>query len=56
MPKIVDPKMMGRVQGWINPLMMLSQSVTLGLIAVLFPTVIAIEFLPVACCDLLNGR
>ncbi|MBU7591889.1 MFS transporter [Metabacillus halosaccharovorans] len=37
MPKIVHPKLMGRVSGWIDPLMMFAQSVTLGLIALLFP-------------------
>ncbi|MCM3441756.1 MFS transporter [Metabacillus halosaccharovorans] len=37
MPKIVHPKLMGRVSGWIDPLMMFAQSATLGLIALLFP-------------------
>ncbi|MDQ0226920.1 MFS transporter [Metabacillus niabensis] len=41
MPKIVHPKLMGRVSGWIDPLMMFAQSLTLGLIAILFPKVIA---------------
>lgn len=45
MPSIIDPKMMGRVQGWINPLMMLSQSITLGVIAVAFPKVLTVEML-----------
>jgi MFS family permease len=45
MPSIVDPKMMGRVQGWINPLMMFSQSITLGVIAVAFPKVLTVEML-----------
>jgi MFS transporter, DHA3 family, macrolide efflux protein len=45
MPSIIDPKMMGRVQGWINPLMMLSQSVTLGVIAVSFPKLLTVEML-----------
>jgi MFS transporter, DHA3 family, macrolide efflux protein len=45
MPRIVDPKMMGRVQGWINPLMMLSQSITLLFIAGLYPTYIRLESL-----------
>ncbi|UAC48943.1 MFS transporter [Bacillus aquiflavi] len=43
MPSIVDPKMMGRVQGLINPLMMLSQSFILGFIAYSFPKFITIE-------------
>jgi hypothetical protein len=46
MPKIVHPKLMGRVSGWIDPLMMFAQSITLGLIAVLFPKIISnIEYL-----------
>lgn len=45
MPSIVDPKMMGRVQGWISPLMMLSQSLTLGFIAVSFPAWLKAEML-----------
>jgi MFS family permease len=45
MPSIVDPKMMGRVQGWISPLMMLSQSITLGFIAVSFPSLLKVEML-----------
>jgi DHA3 family macrolide efflux protein-like MFS transporter len=42
-PSIVDPKMMGRVQGCITPLMMLSQSITLGVIAVTYQKVVTIE-------------
>ncbi|WP_064091773.1 MFS transporter [Rossellomorea aquimaris] len=45
LPSIIDPKMMGRVQGWINPLMMLSQSITLGIIAMTFPNVVSVEML-----------
>ncbi|OIU73265.1 MFS transporter [Rossellomorea aquimaris] len=45
MPSIIDSKMMGRVQGWINPLMMLSQSITLGAIAITFPSVVTVEML-----------
>jgi len=37
LPKIVDPKMMGRVEGTISPLMMLSQTLALGVIAWAFP-------------------
>jgi len=52
MPQIVDPKMMGRVQGWINPLMMLAQSVTLGAIAITFPKWVNVDmlFYGVGCC------
>jgi MFS family permease len=35
--QLVDPKMMGRVQGWTTPLMMISQGVSLLLITVTFP-------------------
>ncbi|RIW30897.1 MFS transporter [Bacillus salacetis] len=45
MPSIIEPKMMGRVQGWISPLMMLSQSLTLGFIALSFPAILSIEML-----------
>lgn len=57
LPRIVDPQMMGRVQGLISPLMMLSQSITLGLIAISFPTIISIEvmFIIVGGCLLLVG-
>ncbi|MBM7694147.1 MFS family permease [Peribacillus deserti] len=43
MPAIVDPKMMGRVQGWITPLMMLAQSLMLAIISFTFPSVLSIE-------------
>jgi len=45
MPQIVDPKLMGRVQGWINPLMMLAQTATLGIIAVAFPRYINVDMI-----------
>lgn len=45
LPKIVDPKMMGRVQGWITPVNMLSHTITLGLIAAFFPKFITVESL-----------
>ncbi|MEI5906397.1 MFS transporter [Bacillus spongiae] len=45
LPAIIDPKMMGRVQGWISPLMMLAHSVTLGFIAIMYPTYMSIEML-----------
>lgn len=45
MPSIVEPRLMGRVQGWISPLMMLLQSATLGIIAVAFPNLLSIEML-----------
>ncbi|TKC18120.1 MFS transporter [Robertmurraya kyonggiensis] len=45
LPSIIDPKMMGRVQGLMNPLMMLAQSLTLGFITVSFPTILSIEMI-----------
>ncbi len=45
LPSLVDPKMMGRVQGWITPLMMLSQTITLFFISISFPKHISIEML-----------
>lgn len=44
-PKIVEKRMMGRVQGWIQPIILLSQSITLGLIALFYPAVLKIEWL-----------
>ncbi|MBM6616572.1 MFS transporter [Bacillus suaedaesalsae] len=40
-PTLVDPSFMGRVNGWVDPLMMLAQSISLGLIALVFPNVIS---------------
>ncbi|MRX73775.1 MFS transporter [Bacillus lacus] len=46
MPKIVHPRLMGRVSGWIDPMMMFAQSLTLGAIALLFPKiVVSIDYL-----------
>ncbi|RLQ97342.1 MFS transporter [Falsibacillus albus] len=44
-PSVVDAKMMGRVQGWVSPLMMVSQSATLGFIAFSFPAFLSVEML-----------
>jgi MFS family permease len=43
LPELVDPKLMGRVSAWIDPLMMTAQSIALGLIAVLFPAFINLK-------------
>lgn len=43
MPSIVDKKYMGRVQGWISPLMMLSQTITLAFISASFQKFLTIE-------------
>ncbi|WP_423409580.1 MFS transporter [Heyndrickxia sp. MSNUG] len=45
LPSIIDPKMMGRVQGLISPLNMLSHSLTLAFIAYSFPAILSIEML-----------
>jgi hypothetical protein len=37
--------MMGRVQGWISPINMLTHTITLGLIAAFFPKFITVEAL-----------
>ncbi|NBI31122.1 MFS transporter [Chengkuizengella marina] len=57
LPKIVDPKMMGRVQGWLDPLMMLAQTITLGVIAATFPTIMNLRglFWLVGGCTIMVG-
>ncbi|MBQ6446368.1 MFS transporter [Cytobacillus oceanisediminis] len=57
MPTIIEPKMMGRVQGWITPLMMLSQSITLGIISIGYPNWFSIEIIYwfVGACFLVVG-
>ncbi|WP_079507854.1 MFS transporter [Mesobacillus jeotgali] len=45
LPSIIDPKMMGRVQGLISPLNMLSHSLMLAFIAYSFPVLLTIEML-----------
>ncbi|WP_438433262.1 MFS transporter [Gorillibacterium sp. sgz500922] len=42
-PKIVEPAMMGRVSAWNDPVLMLGQSITLGLICLLYPKVISLQ-------------
>ena len=43
MTELVDPKYMGRVSGWVDPLMMLAHSVSLGIIAVIFPAFVKVD-------------
>ncbi|MGP7816773.1 MFS transporter [Niallia sp. 01092] len=43
MTQLVEPTFMGRVSGWIDPLMMLSHSVSLGIIAVIFPALVKVD-------------
>ncbi|MED3961354.1 MFS transporter [Niallia taxi] len=54
LPQIVEYKMMGRVQGCITPLLMLFQSMTLSIIAFVYPAVIKIEVLFILVGFLLN--
>ncbi|WP_048601236.1 MFS transporter [Rubeoparvulum massiliense] len=37
LPRVVDKNMMGRVQGWIDPLIMLAHTATLGVILLIYP-------------------
>lgn len=55
MTELVDPKFMGRVSGWVDPLMMLAHSVSLGIIAVIFPAYIKMETIYYAIGILMLG-
>ncbi|MNC70030.1 hypothetical protein D3C75_1207970 [compost metagenome] len=54
MPHIIDSSIRGRVNAWIDPIMMASQSIALGLVAVLYPKLISIEaaYMGVGVCVL----
>ncbi|WML57675.1 MFS transporter [Neobacillus sp. PS2-9] len=43
MTELVAPKFMGRVSGWVDPLMMLAHSISLGIIAVVFPAFVKVD-------------
>jgi len=43
LPQIIMPSLMGRVNAWMDPIMMLAHSVSLGLIAVLYPRWVSLE-------------
>ncbi|QJC50896.1 MFS transporter [Paenibacillus albicereus] len=43
LPKLVAPEKMGRVNAWIDPIMMAGQTLMLGLIAWLFPSLFSVE-------------
>ncbi|MFE6795463.1 MFS transporter [Paenibacillus chitinolyticus] len=45
MPQIVEGKMMGRVNAWIDPLMMGAQSLALGLIALFYPRFVSLDWI-----------
>lgn len=57
MPHLVNPKMMGRVESWSTPILMLSQSLTLGLITLSFPVYLSVEslFLIVGAVTILSA-
>lgn len=43
--RITDPKMMGRVHAWFNPLIKVSHSLALGFVALVFPKWVGVEAL-----------
>lgn len=43
MNELVDPKFIGRVSGWLDPLMMTTHSAALAIIAVIFPALIKVD-------------
>ncbi|MCO7125666.1 hypothetical protein NIE88_07775 [Sporolactobacillus shoreicorticis] len=45
MPYLMNPKMMGRVKNWSTPILILSQSLTLGMITLSFPAYLSVESL-----------
>ncbi|MCC3374706.1 MFS transporter [Cohnella sp. REN36] len=45
MPALIDPRQMGRVSAWNDPLLMLGQSVALALIAWLYPHAMSLNFI-----------
>ncbi|ANE46584.1 MFS transporter [Paenibacillus swuensis] len=55
MPELVEPTKMGRVMAWIDPVMMAGQSLTLGCIALFYPSVISLFMLYVFTGVLLLG-
>ncbi|WP_409343008.1 MFS transporter [Paenibacillus sp. MBLB4367] len=44
-PELVEASSMGRVSAWIEPLMMMGQSLALGLVALAFPAVVSVTML-----------
>lgn len=41
-PELVEPSKMGRVSAWFEPVLMLAQSMTLGFIAIAFPSFVSV--------------
>jgi MFS family permease len=44
-PELVDPSSMGRVNAWNDPLLMLGQSLSLSMVAIVFPNLIGVDAL-----------
>ncbi|SFU82642.1 MFS transporter [Alicyclobacillus macrosporangiidus] len=44
-PELVDPSNMGRVNAWNDPLLMLGQSLSLAIVAIVFPNLINVDVL-----------
>ncbi|TCZ76625.1 MFS transporter [Paenibacillus albiflavus] len=53
LPALIDPRQMGRVSAWYDPLMMLGQTVALGLIAWLYPGTIGLNAIYWSMCIIL---
>ncbi|TVX99761.1 MFS transporter [Cohnella terricola] len=53
LPSLVEPRQMGRVSAWNDPLLMLGQSTALGLIAWLYPRTIGLNFIYGSLCVIL---
>ncbi|NHM31155.1 hypothetical protein [Neobacillus terrae] len=43
MNELVEPKFLGRVSGWLDPLMMTAHSAALAIIAAIFPAFIKVD-------------
>lgn len=55
MNELVNPKFMGRVSGWIDPLMMFAHSLALGVIAIIFPALVSVNTIYFVIAALLIG-
>ena len=44
-PELVDPSSMGRVNAWNDPLLMLGQSLSLAIVAIVFPNLVGVNAL-----------
>lgn len=53
MPSLVDPRQMGRVSAWNDPLLMLGQSAALGAVSWLYPQTMTLDFIYLSLAVLL---